>query len=236
MRRITVLLAMVFIASCAQVPKEASYPMTHQEKMQASEHWRFLAKDISSKMKSTICPDVIENTAAGAPNLSPELTYKSPIQRFQSSCQVKDAFFISDADQSPFGKAMRTFLTTELASQGFTIGSNSKCPYELSWDVQRVFYQAERVSGYSGIFVGLGEVVQFLVAGGMDNKYWTKPHSEIIITYELIKKEQKTKSDILRGTHIYYVNDADRDHYWDISRNEVSETSLRPINYFVTNR
>lgn len=236
MRRLTVLMAIVFMASCAQVPKEASYPMTHQETMQASEHWRFLAKDISNQVKFAICPEVSEATTGGGPNISPELTHKSPVQRFQATCQVKDAFFISDADQSPFGKAMRTLLTTELRGQGFTIGSNPKCPYELSWDVQRVFHQAERVSGYSGIFVGLGEILQFLFAGGIDNKYWTKPHSEIIISYELIKKDQKMKSDILRGTQIYYVNDADRDHYWDISRNEAVEGSLLPINYFVTNR
>lgn len=235
MRKIAVLLALVFIASCAQVPKEAGYPMTHQEKMQASEHWRFLAKDISNQVKLAVCPDVIETSTAGGPNLSPELSYKSPIQTFRT-CQIKDAFFISDADQSPFGKAMRKFLATELASQGFTISSNPKCPYILDWEVQRVFHQAERRSGYSGIFVGLMDALQFLFAGGVDNKYWTKPHSEIIISYELIKKDQNIKSDILRGTQIYYVNDADRDHYWDISRNEVSETSLLPINYSVTNR
>ncbi len=236
MRKIAVLLALLFIASCAQVPKEASYPMTHQEKMQAGEHWRFLATDISKKVKLAVCPDFIETPTAGGPNLSPELSYKSPIQTFQSTCQVKGAFFISDADQSPFGKAMRTFLTTELTSQGFTISSNPKCLYKLDWEVQRVFHQAERVSGYSGIFVGLGEALQFLFAGGIDNKYWTKPHSEIIITYELMKKEQNIKTDILRGTQIYYVNDTDRDHYWDISRTEVSETSLLPINYYITNR
>ncbi len=236
MRKITALVVLVFVSACAQVPKEASYPMTHQEKMQASEHWRFLAKDITNKIKTAVCPDFVATAPPSGPNLSPELTQKSSAQGFPAACQVEGAFFISDAEQSPFGKAMRTFLVTELSTQGFTISSTPKSPYKLDWEVQRVFHQAERISGCSGIFVCLMEGLQFLLAGGMDDKYGSKPHSEIIITYELIKNDFNRKNEILRGTQIYYINDADRNHYWDISRNEVSETELRPINYFVTNR
>jgi len=227
MRYLTLLLTLLFIPSCAQVPKEASYPMTHQEKMQASEHWRFLAKDISKQVVSTICPEAMETAATGlGPNLSPELSYKSPIQGFQATCSIKDAFFISVKDQSPFGKAMWSFLKTELTSKGLTINSNPQSPYQLSWKVERVFHKAERVSGHSGLFVGLGEVLQFLIAGNPDNADSTKPHSEIIITYEL--KNRETKRDILHDTRIYYINDVDMDHY------EVS--NLNPIRYDVTNR
>jgi len=230
MRRIMVLLAIVFIASCAQVPKEASYPMTYQERMQASEHWRFLAKDISMQVISAVCPEIIDTPTGSGPNLSPEFYQKSPIQGFHSTCQVRDAFFISNADPSPFGQAMKTFLKTELISKGLTISSNPNCPFELKWDVQPVVHKAERVSGHSGIFVGFGEILRSLVAGDMGNDHCTKPHTEMIITYELNKREKEVKREILRGTRIYYVNDEDGDHY------EVPRSRLTPIRYDVTNR
>lgn len=230
MRRMMVLLAIVFIASCAQVPKEANYPMTHQEKMQASEHWRFLAKDISKQVISAVCPEIVDTPTASGPNLSPEVTQKSPIQGFYSTCQVRDAIFISNADPSPFGQALRTFLKTELTSQGLSITSNPDCPYELKWEVQRVVHKAERVSGHSGIFVGFVEILLSLAAGEMDNAYRTKPQTEMIISYVLVKKEKEIKSEIVRGTRIYYINDADGDHY------ELPASSLSPIKYDVTNR
>lgn len=230
MRWLTVLLAIVFIMSCAQVPKEASYPMTHQERMQASEHWRFLAKDISKQVISAVCPEIIDTSTVSGPNLSPELSQKSPVQGFYSTCQVRDAFFISNADPSPFGQAMRTFLKTELTIQGLNITSNPNSPFELKWDVQPVVHKAERVSGHSGIFAGFGEILRSLVAGEMDNDYRTKPQTEMIISYELVKKEKDITSKILSGNRIYYINDVDRDHY------EVPKSRLTPIRYDVTNR
>jgi hypothetical protein len=225
MRKIAVLLALVFIASCAQVPKEKSYPISYQEKMQASEHWRVLAEEMSSQVKLAISQQ--------PPSSSSNFGHISPDGK-QTIQIINGAVFISDADQSPFGKAMRTFLATELPKQGMVVIADPRSRYELVWEVQRVFHQADRGNDTSLLFM-IADVLQAIFVGGMDQDL-RKPHSEIIISYELIKNEQILQRSILRGTQVYYVNDADRDHYWDIARNEVSETHLRPVQYNITNK
>lgn len=198
MRKMAVLLALLFMASCAQVPKEKSYPISYQEKMQASEHWRVLAEDISNKVKSATFPG--------------------------------DKIFIYDGDQSTFGNAMRTFLTTELQNKGMVPSSDPKSTYAIIWQVQEVYHKADRRS-VSGLIVGLIDVLQAIFLGRSDE--FIKPHTEIIISYDLYKGQ--ALPSITRGTQIYYVNDVDADHY----RSEAvvaSQTSLRPITYDITNR
>jgi hypothetical protein len=201
MRKMAVLLALVFIASCAQVPKEKSYPVSYQEKMQASEHWRALAKDISTQVKLAISPEAKETT------------------------QIKDTILISDADQSTFGKAMRTFLATELQNQGMAPVMNPPSTYLLRWKVQEVYHQADRSSN-SGLPVALADGLQAAFVGGADVKD-KKPHSEIIISYELIKDQ-----NIRHFAQVFYVDDVDIYNY----RSKESQAGLRPITYDVTNR
>ena len=196
MRKLAVLLALVFMASCAQVPKEASYPITYQEKMQASEHWQLLAKDTTNRAKSLF--------------------------------GQKGAIYVYDQDSSPFGEALRTFLTVELQNQGMAPSYDPNSPYALVWKVQNVTHQADR-RNTPGLPFALVEALQTVMVGGTETDF-KKPHTEVIISYELLKNGLS----VMSGAQIYYINDADRNHY--ISQGEVPETSLRPIIYNVTNR
>ena len=211
MRNLAIFIALVFLTSCAQVPKQAAYPLSYQHKMQASEHWNQLAKEVAEKVKLTI-----ENQ--------------------------KGAIFISDSDRSPFGKAMRTLLATEFNHRDLVLTANESNPYKLVWEVQPVFHGADRRNGWGGLpaFILL-DIPQSIFLGETDSDYWgslwpgfclprTKPHSEVIVTYELLKNERS----LLRDSEIFYVNDADRSHYWEISRTEVATTSLGSVKYTMT--
>jgi len=199
MKKIAVLLVLVFIASCSHVPQEKSYPFSYQGKMQASEHWQVLAEKIAGPVK----------LAAGE----------------------KSAIFISDTDQSTFGQAMRTFLKTELQNQGMVPTSDPNSPYAIDWDVQKVFHQANRTNDGSLPFALL-TVLQAIFVGGVGQDY-IKPHTEIIISYDLYKKESNLWGSILRDTQIFYINDVDRDHYL---RYAESRVRLRPVQYNIVNR
>ena len=81
--------------------------------MQASEHWSKLASKVAEDVKSKIGYD----------------NEKGPI-------------YMSDADRSPFGKAMRTFLATELKERDLVLTAVETSPYQLVLEVQPVFHAA----------------------------------------------------------------------------------------------
>ena len=54
MRNLAILLALVFLTSCAQVPKEHAYRLNHQAKMQASHQLELFSREDS-------CNGEIEN-------------------------------------------------------------------------------------------------------------------------------------------------------------------------------
>ncbi|TLD41871.1 MAG: hypothetical protein JETT_1888 [Candidatus Jettenia ecosi] len=138
----------------------------------------------------------------------------------------KDSVFMSDADQSPFGKAMRTLLATELHHQGLVLTAVETNPYKLVLEVQPVFHAADRRNNSSLLWLMLVDFPQYILLGETDFSR-TKPHSEIIITYELLKNERR----LLRNNTIFYVNDTDRNHYWE----SVATTGLSLVRYSVKN-
>jgi hypothetical protein len=187
MRKMVVVLALMFIASCARVPipTEQGYPLSYQEKMQASEHWRVSAEVISEQVKLAISPEG------------------------KNAIQVKDKIFVYDGDQTTFGKAMRTFLITELQKQGMVPSEDPQSPYILRWDVQEVYHYAAREGKYT-------------------------PHSEIIISYALI-----SAGGSKYFAQVYYVNDVDINQYGYEVRTPPPPPpppSLHPTTYTVTNR
>lgn len=195
MRNLAIFIALVFLTSCAQVPKESAYLLGYQHKMQASKHWDKLARKVAADVKSAVGDE-------------------------------KAQIFMSDVDYSPFGKAMRTLLITAFHRKHLVLTTvetveESTYKYKLVCEVQPVFHAAYRENTYGGLptFLLL-EIPQFILLGEND-WYGGKPHSEVIITYELWKKNEKDlKSSLcLRTSKIFYVNDADREeHYWDTSR------------------
>lgn len=194
MRKMAVVMALMFIASCANVPTfmeqrvpipiEQGYPISYQEKMQASEHWRVSAEEISKQVKLAISPEGKE------------------------AVQVNNKIFIDDGDITTFGKAMRTFLTTELQKQGMAPSEDRQSPYKLHWDVQEVYHYANRGDKYT-------------------------PHSEIIISFALISV---SAGGAKHFAQVYYVNDVDINQYGYKVRTPPPPPSLHPATYTVTNR
>lgn len=113
MRYLAVFIAAICLTSCAQVPKESSYLLSYQRKMQASKHWEKLARKVAEDVKSKIGDE-------------------------------KAQVFMSDSDQSPFGKAMRTLLTTELNSRDLLLTAVGDSDYKLVFEIQKVFHAAGR--------------------------------------------------------------------------------------------
>ena len=198
MRYLAIFIALVFLTSCAQVPKEGSYPLGYQKKMQASHHWNKLARKVAADVKSKIGDE-------------------------------RAQIFMSDVDRSPFGKAMRTLLATELNHQDLVLTADETSPYKLVWDVQPVFHKTERRNDVHFSRTVLVDFPQYILLSETDLDSSAKPHSEVIVTYELLKNELS----ILRDSKIFYVNDADRGHYWEIS--QVATTVLAPVKYTMKN-
>lgn len=187
MKKIAMLFVLVLLTSCAQVPRQANYPLNYQKKMQASEHWNELASRIAEKV--------------------------------QLSVSSSNLIFISDADGSSFGTAMRSFLRAELEKRGVRTTEDRNSSYELSWEVQRVFFGADRSNYGHGLPMAIVDTLQFIFIGGVDFDV-KKPHSEIIVSFDLLKNEKDQQVNFLRDRDVYvfYINDAEWDNYMDIAK------------------
>ncbi len=53
----------------------------------------------------------------------------------------KGQVFMSDVDHSPFGRAMRTLLATELNHRDLVLTAEESSPYKLVFEVQKVFHK-----------------------------------------------------------------------------------------------
>jgi hypothetical protein len=187
-RNIAVFIAILFLTSCAQVPKEESYHLSYQKKMQASEHWNELAKKIAEDVR---------------------------LKTGDRKIQV----FMSDVDRSPFRNAMRTLLAAELHHRDVVLTADESSPYKLDLKVQEVFHSAVRRNSIFGSLLSflLLDIPQSVFLGETDFSK-KKPHSEVIVTYALLKNEHS----LLRNNAIFYINDADRAHYWETPQIEVA--------------
>jgi len=80
--------------------------------------------------------------------------------------------------------------------------------------------------------MSLVDFLQWVFIGGVDLDL-KKPHSEIIVSFCLLKDNQY---NIMRETRAFYINDTDRNHYWNIAQNQASEIKLLPVNYAMKNK
>ena len=175
---------LVLLAGCtqfAQVPKPSIYPYTLQQHMQAAHHWDVLAGE------------VVGNVAVSL--MDGPVTLAGPV-------------YVRDHDgRSPFDRAFRSFLITELRKHGVWIsleGANSADInhgnyFVINWDVQLVVHNAYRSNP------PLGDVWQ----GTHDRPL---PHSEVIITTTTTNRGVI----VSRRSDIFYINDEDWQHYWSI--------------------
>jgi hypothetical protein len=170
---------------------QESYLLSVEKRMQASEHWKVLAKEIAEEVQESIEKQSKENTKNHS---------TGPI-------------YISDVDQSSFGRAMYTVLTTEFVKHNVAITKNPNTRFRFDWLVQPVVHRAERNDSPSLLYILFVGVPQAIFLGEADFGFEGKPHTEVIVTFRL----KSDDVDSYRQTHIYSINDVDIDHYWGIS-------------------
>ncbi|MCK4604809.1 MAG: hypothetical protein KAU41_09010 [Deltaproteobacteria bacterium] len=225
-------IALIFLCSCSNVPKPASYPLSYQHKMQAAHHWDVLAEDVAKDVKLALQdPDA----------LSGEQIDLGPIYLEQNKASL-------------FGKVFDTLLITQLVNQKIELAKNKSNSLKLKYGTQIVKHCRNRhtsplypgeallltVLGHGiykafsansdalGLFAAAGAVE---VINGLEHD-WTVPHHEIVITTELTRND----SVIARTSNIYYINDADFWHYANSWHNWGEEEELPIKKYKSANK
>jgi hypothetical protein len=201
---LTVCILAVFTTACSKVPSQQSYPYSFQHKMQSADHWDELAEAMVKKQ-------------VGPYFTSGENKVPLPEHIF--------GVYIQDKDQSPFGIAFQTYLTTELFNKGIPISSTPKDCFTLEWSVQQVIHSSDRKQpGPPGGLIGAVVYTVGWVFGAdfylmdEDNPFYRGkvPHSELLVTLK-VKDGNVVYS---RQTATLYIDDADAKNYWTLPDRE----------------
>ena len=202
MRLFIILSTVVILVSCAKVPKQQSHILSYQENLQASKHWDRMAQKVVNDLESELG---IGLGIGGGP------------------------VFVQAHDNSQFGSTMHTLITSKLHNKGIAVSQDRKSQYKLSWNVQLVTHEANRINKGGLLTFILIEIPQYIFFGENDSREY-KPHSEAVITFKLMKDD----ISLFRDTKIYYVNDEDNDHYWNIpeyaDQNPTMSKTFTPVN------
>lgn len=185
--------ALFIVGGCAEVQRPTTQEFHLQQQLQSARHWQTIAK------------------------LNAEYLIKTLVDGgFIEKDTTTPAIYISEADQSPFGLALRGYLLTELMNLKSTtypkleISDNSDSPIILSWNTQLVNRNTTRLKPFLGIPVCIGEFVATLVmGGGWNTSDVTVPHTELILTTNI--KIGKTR--LARYSETYFINDEDWTNY-----------------------
>jgi hypothetical protein len=230
MKALCGVLFVVLLAACAQVPKPATYPYSFQQKMQAAHHWNVLAHEIAGGVTASLRGGSVSSV---------------------------EAVYVQSDDRSPFGRAFRTFLITELTKQGIAVSGNPNTLLQIDWAVQLVAHGANRINpplplaftALAGLGTGLGiawNELDAVAAGGLTagvvgllldfligtDSFEPLPHSEVIITTMITK----AGTMLARNSTPFYINDQDRQHYWSRPDTLGRETPVVHKVYTVVNR
>jgi len=198
----------LFFFGCSQVPKPVPHSLDTQKKIQASEHWNIIAKDVA-------------------------LNISAAIKKQETSSDTSIHFLPND--NSPFCRGFRSFLATHFIKSGMDLKEIDMADYQLDWSVQAVKQEGKRVpsglptgtttslallsTGLYKIFDKNSSAIPGIIAASVamdltkeiyDIYSMPLPENEIILNVSL-KTEDKY---IYRSTHIYYVNDLDLAHYY----------------------
>jgi hypothetical protein len=205
-------ITLIFLCSCSNVPKPASYPLSYQHKMQAVHHWDVLADDVAKEVKLTL----------------------------QDRALLGERIYLEPHERSDFGDVFNTLLTTQLFNREIVLTKNEGNSVKLSCKTRMVKHRSNRHTSplYPGeplLLTALGSGVYkaivnnnwtlgaFATAGAVEvikdiEFEWTVPHHEIVITAELTTND----TVIARRSNIYYINDAD---FWHYSEEEMPTKS-----------
>lgn len=223
-------LCLSLLTSCSsRLPEPITYPYSQQQKMQASEHWEVLAKDLSNRINNElILSDNIETSVYVKPTCGDET----------NPCQENET--------STFDEAFRDLLITSLYNFGIPTESRpSEDSIKVLYKVQVVRHNANRYRSLQpGLLTALSAAILVLrnapselillatgVAADIANtSYATNGHYEVIITTSMIENQKY----LFRASDIYYINDKDFYQYQQ-THSETTAITLknknRPSNY-----
>ncbi len=222
------------VAGCAEVPRPATFPYSFQQQLQSASHWELIAK-------STI--EDLYTSLVGGPD------------------QPRPPIYVQSSDKSPFGRAYRTYLITELIKSGFYISDSPDKSISVNWSVQLIRRNVERrkpalpglhnaiatvawTAGWTAHLVApLAPAIIASEAGALllDHElYGTTtdhkvPHTELILTTMVTR----TQGILAANSKTYYINEQDRNNYWvsniNIPGAFTSDVS-KPVTFTAVNR
>ena len=248
MRTSVFAIALIFLCSCSNVPKPASYPLSYQQKMQAVHHWDVLADDVAKEVKLALRKEKEKD-----PTLCDKPIYLEP-RKASLFGKVFDTLLITQLvnqkGPTKHESKQKIKLTTKNESkQKIKLTKNENNSLKLKYETQMVKHCSNRHTSplYPGealLLTALGHGVYkafsansdalglFAAAGavevinGLEHDWnWNMPHYEIVITTELTEDDRV----IDRRSNIYYINDADFWHYANSWHNWGGEEEKLPI-------
>lgn len=221
MRTLCIFLFMLpFITHCSsRIPEPITYPYSQQKKMQASEHWEILARDLANRINNElILKDKIDTSVYVKPTCGDET----------SPCEANET--------STFNEAFRDLLITGLYDYGIpTLREKAEDAVEVLYKVQVVRHNANRVRSLQpGLLTTLSAAIVVLrnapselivLASGVaadvaNTSFTTNGHYEVIITTSMVENGQY----LFRASDIYYINDKDFYQYQETHTKTTSIT------------
>lgn len=209
--RILPLIIVFLFTACSRIPEPITHEYTQQKKMQAVEHWNFLARDVAARLNHEL---VVYDY------LSTPVYVKETCGDEKTPCRPNQT--------SSFNEAFHDLLITQLVNYGIqTRIEPTDNALAINYKVQIVRHRAKRVRSLPpGTFTALtatilvlrnasSELVSLVTAGAADllNSGMTdKGNYEILITTSI----SSSGKYMFRTSDIYYINDED---FWQYQEN-----------------
>ncbi len=190
------------LAGCTPMPKPQTWPLSYQKKAMAAHHWSLIADDVAMQVSDYLVGEGAEVIGDGA-------VYVDPVN-------------------TVFGEAFRDLLITKLVQSKVNVATEAENALTISFKAQTIRHKGPRywdryARSNPGVFTAIGTLLRVsrniharsmiiptaVALDAWDGMYTTLPQREIIVTTSIAKDGQY----VLRRSDLYYISDADRDHY-----------------------
>jgi hypothetical protein len=200
---ISVLLLVLFLFGCSQVPQPSTYGYSKQKKMQAAHHWQILAEDVADQVKTGL--------------YGTDFGYDIPI-------------YISHGDGTPFDYVFHSLLTSEFLNRKIHVSTKKQGSIEMKVDAKILTHNSREVHypahKWTALAIGvnvlraayrssLEHVIAAAIPAGIvaDAAFASNageiPSNEVIISTSLDYNDKV----IIHNVDIYYINEPDWWHY-----------------------
>ena len=192
---ILVCAALFLLAGCAEVPRPSTYSNDFQKHVQSATHWQNQARVTVERLKTNPqLPDILQSYYKG----------RSP------------GVYVQTSDQTPFDKAFRKYLITELVNNGYTISESLDSPVRIYWDFQLVDRNKKRWLPRPGPVEFAAEtVVWFFTSLRWNTTDFYAPKTELILTTRFTVGDDKPQNIVANGVYsdTFYINKDDWVNY-----------------------